>query len=115
MAQYTVNDALEELNELRNNLKLRLDDFLSKREVEKVAYLLFTLENEIGAIEKEAMRLRLRGELDVSVYRTLIKGYYEFMRLILEESAKHGVERDVKNYYAYLRAEHALNMRPSGE
>ncbi|RLG45526.1 MAG: hypothetical protein DRN92_06680 [Thermoproteota archaeon] len=88
-----------------------MDEFLSKREVEKVAYLPFTLEKEISAIEREAMRLRLRGELDVRVYRSLVKGYYEFMRLILEESSKHGVERDVKNYYAYLKAEHTLNMR----
>ena len=112
MAQYTVNDALEELDELRNNLKLRLDDFLSKREVEKVAYLLFSLENEIAEIEREARRLRLKGELDVKVYRTLINGYQEFIKMILEESTRHGVEKDVRNYYTFLKAEQALNMRP---
>jgi len=47
----------------------------------------------------------------VEVYRTLVKGYNEFMRMIFEESAKHGVERDVRNYYAYLRAEHALSVK----
>lgn len=111
MAKYTVKDALEELNELRNRLQSKVDQLLSKREVEKVAYLLFSLEKEVAEIEKEARRLRLKGELDLGVYRTLVKGYHEFMRFILEESTKHGVERDVKNYYACLRAEYALSMR----
>ena len=111
MAQYTVKDALQELNELRDNLQSRMSKLLSKRDVEKVAYILFSLENEMAEIEREARRLRLRGELDLKVYRTLIKGYQEFMKMIMEESAKHGVERDVKNYYTFLKAEQALNMR----
>ncbi len=54
MAKYTVKDALEELNELRNRLQSKVDQLLSKREVEKVAYLLFSLEKEVAEIEKEA-------------------------------------------------------------
>ena len=111
MAQYTVRDALEELNELRNKLQSSVTDLLSRREVEKVAYLLFSLENEMAEIEKEARRLRLKGELDVGVYRTLVKGYHELTGMIIEESARHGVERDVRNYYTFLRAEHALNIK----
>jgi len=61
MAQYTVRDALEELNELRNKLQSSVTDLLSRREVERVAYLLFSLENEIAEMEKEARRLRLKG------------------------------------------------------
>jgi hypothetical protein len=101
-------DALNELKELESKLLSRAERLLKEKNVDKVAGILMSIDNEIYETEREARRLRLMGRLDYEVYRTLIDGYVDLQRQIIELSEKHGLEKDVRNMYSFLRIEASL-------
>lgn len=76
-----------------------------------VAQLLIFIDNIIHQTEKEAIRLRLTGKLDYGVYRTLMDGYVELQRQIIDLSEKHGLERDVRDMYSFLRVEMSITNK----
>ena len=60
MTQYTVSEALQELDEMKSRLIKRVDHLLLNKDTKSVAHTLLTLENEIVETEVEARRLRLK-------------------------------------------------------
>lgn len=114
MAQYTVKDALQELEEIRLNLESRVDELITKRDAEGIAYLLFSLRKEIDEIEREARRLRLKGELDLNIYRTLISGYQELTNHIMKESDRRGLREEVRSFYTFLLVESSRGRSSQG-
>ncbi len=105
MAQYTVDEAEEELREMQSKLMPRVERYFSGKDAYSIARLLYALENEVASIEAEARKLRLKGELDLKVYKTLTHGYLQILANILEQSSKKGLEGDVRSYYTFLRLE----------
>jgi len=108
LARYSSKDALNELKELESMILPRAEKLLKDSNAKGVAGILISIDNELYRTEREAMILRLKGELDYEVYRTLIEGYVELQRQIIELSEKHGLEKDVKNMYNFLRIEASL-------
>lgn len=105
MAQYTVSEALQELDEMKARLSARVDHFLQNKDARCVAHALLALENEIVETEIEARRLRLTGELDLKVYKTLVEGYSQLSNYIIKRSSEQGLDGEVKNFYTFLRFE----------
>lgn len=105
MVRYSSEDALRELKELESAIMARTEGLLKDKNYREVASLLISIDNEIYQTEREARRLRLTGKLDYKVYKTLIEGYAELQRQIIELSEKHGLENDVKSFYHFLRIE----------
>jgi hypothetical protein len=111
MAKYSKENALYELKELESKLLSRAEKLLREKNVDKVAGILISIDNEIYETEREARRLRLMGRLDYEVYRTLMDGYVDLQRQIIELSEKHGLEKDVRNMYSFLKIEASLANR----
>ena len=111
MAKYSSKEALNELKYLESLIMARAENLLKSKDSRGVAEMLLSIDNEIYQTEKEARRLRLTGRLDYEVYRTLMDGYAELQKQIIELSEKHGLERDVRDMYAFLRIEASLAKR----
>jgi hypothetical protein len=109
--RYSREDALKELKELDSVVMSRAENLLKEGKYKEVAWILMSIDNEIYQTEKEARRLRLMGRLDYGVYRTLIEGYVELQKQIIELSGRHGLEKDVKNMYSFLKIEASLANR----
>lgn len=62
--------------ELELNLLEKADKLFKAKNYDAVAGLLVLIDNEIYETEREARRLRLKGSLDVEVYKTLMDGYH---------------------------------------
>ena len=99
MGRYTVDDALREMNELRGKLLSRVERLVEKRDADGLARILVALNLEVERIESEARRLRLKGELDVEVYRALISGYTKLADSIWQYATKNGLGDDVRLLY----------------
>jgi len=101
--RYKREDALRELDELELNLLERADKLLKAKNYDGVAGLLVLIDNEIYETEREARRLRLKGSLDVKVYKTLMDGYHELSEKIVQCASNHGAPDQVKSIYAFHR------------
>ena len=99
MGVYTVKDALEELEELRLNLLDKAEEYLRKGNNDAVAAIIVSIEMEVRELVREGRRLRLRGELDREVYKTLIDGYYDVLSDVWELTEKYGAKDDVRLFY----------------
>jgi hypothetical protein len=86
MARYSREDVSRELKELESKIMAKAESFLRAGKYKDVASLLFSIDNEIYQTEREARKLRLMGRLDYEVYRSLIDGYVELQRQIIELS-----------------------------
>lgn len=51
------------------------------------------------------------GRLDYEIYHTLMNGYVEFQKQILELSEKHRLESDVRSFYHFLKVEASMARR----
>lgn len=111
MARYSSKDALNELRYLESLIMARAENLLKNKDSRGVAEILMFIDNEIDKTEREARRLRLMGKLDYEVYRTLVNGYVELQRQIIELSEKHELEKDVKDMYSFLKIEANLANR----
>ena len=96
MGVYTVKDALEELQELRLNLLDKAEEYLRKGNNDAVAAMIVSIEMEVRELVREGRRLRLRGELDREVYKTLIDGYYDVLGEVWKLTEKYGAKDDVR-------------------
>jgi len=74
MQTYTKDDVINELYELEANLPEKADKLLKAKNYDCVAGLLILLDNENHEKEREARRLRLKGSLDVEVYKIVMDG-----------------------------------------
>ena len=111
MAKYSKQDALYELKELESGLLSKTEKLLRDKNIDRIAEILISIDNEIYQTEREARRLRLMGRLDYEVYSTLMDGYVELQKRIIELSEKHGLAKDVKSMYSFLRIEASLANR----
>ncbi|MEM2429876.1 MAG: hypothetical protein QW779_04960 [Nitrososphaerales archaeon] len=111
MAKYSSKKALSELKYLESLIMLKAENLLKNKDSRGVAELLISIDNQIHHTEREAIRLRLTGKLDYEVYRTLIDGYFDLQRKIVEFSDKYGLGRDVKDMYSFLRVEASMANR----
>ena len=60
---------------------------------------------------REARRLRPMSRLDYEIYHTLMNGYVELQKPILELSEKHRLESDVRSFYHFLKVEASMTRR----
>jgi len=105
MPSYSSKEALNEMRELESKLLARTEELLKNKNARGVANILLSIENEMYQTEREARRLRLKGELDQDVYKTLVNGYVELEKQIMACASKFGLERDVKDAYLFYRIE----------
>ncbi len=103
MQNYTKDDAVNELCELEVNLIEKADKLLKAKNFDGVAGLLVLIDNEIYETEREARRLRLEGNLDVNVYKTLMDGYHSLSEKIVGRASKYGLWDQVKSVYSFHR------------
>jgi hypothetical protein len=111
MVRYSKESALYELKELESGILSKTEKLLRDKNIDRIAEILISIDNEIYQTEREARRLRLTGRLDYEVYKTLIDGYADLQKQIIELSQKHGLEKDVKSAYSFLRIESLANRR----
>lgn len=111
MASYSSEDALKELKEIESKFLYKTENFVRDKNPEAIARILLAIDNELFETESEARRLRLSGQLDVNVYRTLIDGYFGLQRQVIELSEKYGLGRDVRDKYSFLMVEVSLAKR----
>ena len=67
MARYSKENALYELKKLESKLLSRAEKLLRDKNVDRVAGILISIDNEIYQTEMEARRLRLMGRLDYEI------------------------------------------------
>jgi len=96
---YRVEDALEELEELRGELLSRAEERLKRRDYDGVANILFAVDCEVKELVREGRRLRLRGELDRKVYKVLVDGYFDIMSQLWSLTEKYGAKDEVRLLY----------------
>jgi len=108
VVRYLNREALNELKYLEPLIMARAVNLLKSKNYRGAAEMLISIDNEIYQTEHEARRLRLMGKLDYEVYRALMDGYVGLQRRIVELSEKHGLERDVKEVYSFLKLEASL-------
>ena len=111
MTKYSTKESLNELSELESRVLSRTEDLLRNKNCRGVAEILISIDNEIYQTEREARKLRLMGRLDYEVYRSLIDGYVEIQKHIIELSEKYGLDGEVKSMYQFLRVEESLAKR----
>lgn len=99
MGVYGVEDALEELEELRGELLSRAEERLKRRDYDGVANILFAVDCEVKELVREGRRLRLRGELDRKVYKVLVDGYFDIMSQLWSLTEKYGAKDEVRLLY----------------
>ncbi|MEM2562131.1 MAG: hypothetical protein QXT06_07370, partial [Candidatus Bathyarchaeia archaeon] len=108
VVRYLNREALNELKYLEPLIMARAVNLLKSKNYRGAAEMLISIDNEIYQTEHEARRLRLMGQLNYEVYRALMDGYVGLQRRIVELSEKHGLERDVKEVYSFLKLEASL-------
>jgi hypothetical protein len=103
--KYSVHEAEVELEELEARILERAEKLLNKKDSKTVARIILGLQNEIDQVYREARTLRLKGELDYQVYKTLVDGYSNITAKVFEYAEKCGLLDDVRHYYTFFRIE----------
>ena len=95
VTKYSSENAVEELHELERKMVPFIEKYLESNQTMEVAKALVIVNKELYRIEEEARRLRLTGELDPEIYRTLTRGYrglaYKIMNLAQDYKIAHEV------------------------
>lgn len=99
VAKYTGQDASNELRELESRLLDKTVDLLENENIREVADILVSLNRELYETHREARKLRLRGALDVEVYKTLMAGYARIEGRIMECAKVLDREEELRGIY----------------
>jgi hypothetical protein len=95
MADYSTQDALEELHEVGIKILAKAERDVQKTKVVELAKMYALVRRESERLEEEARKLRLSGDLDREVYSELAHGYESLGRGILEIAKSRWLTADV--------------------
>ncbi|MCP8315788.1 MAG: hypothetical protein H3Z51_02855 [archaeon] len=101
--KYGVDYAAEEIGTLELILIPIVERYLEEKKPIEVAKALAILNKELYRYEEEARRLRLTGELDIEIYKTIISGYRGLSSKILQLSYKCKLAHEVSTLQKALR------------
>lgn len=95
--------ATEELYELSEKLFEKAKALVEKRDCYELARMLAVIDKEVYRYEEEARRLRLRGELELDVYREIISDFSEIKKRIFSVLTETRLSVEVSKLYKLVR------------
>lgn len=103
MAHYTTEEALNELDDIGLGLVKKVQDYLKAGDVVNATKGLVALRREMYKLDEDARKLRLSGQLESEVYRTLSVGYRQIAKMVFEAASDYERNDEVTKLYPVLR------------
>lgn len=105
---YSMWIAGEELYELGERLYEKAKALVEKRDCYELAKILVMVDKEAYRYEEEARKLRLKGELDLDVYREIISDLSEIKKKVLSAAREMNLANEVLRIYKLMRFSNEL-------
>ena len=105
---YSMWSASEELYELGERLFEKAKALAEKRDSYELAKMLTVIDKEVYRYEEEARKLRLKGELELDVYREIISDFSEIKRRIFSVLTERNLSSEVSKLYKLMRFSNEL-------
>jgi hypothetical protein len=95
MTDYSTQDAVKELHDIGVKLLAKAERDVSGKKVMELARMYALVMREYELVEAEARRMRLAGDLDPELYKTISEGYDSLGRGIMEIAKSKWLAGDV--------------------
>lgn len=105
---YSMWSATEELYELGERLYRKAKILAERKDCYELAKMLVVIDKEVYRYEEEARKLRLKGELELDVYREIISDFSEIKKNIFNILTERNLSNEVSKLYKLMRFSNEL-------
>ena len=101
--KYSMWTVDEEFYGLEKQLLDKANRLVQERDAYELAKMLVLIDKEVYRYEEEARRLRLKGELNLDVYRELVSSYCNMKQKLFKLVNENKLSNDVSKIYRLMR------------